>query len=525
MALDVKSLSTEGGESSLHITQLIKDEHTASNDEFDDLFDGIKRDAEAKQLANSEEEPLEEEPTEEPSQDESSEKEPSEETPTDNDEASDEEPDTASTEEFTSIHQLAIEHHLLLEHRYYEDSLNALGYSQETIDGFISSAVDTAAYSGAKLISGAGNLAGSAISGTASMAWQGAGALGSMLYRNLIKSEDGQDMLLTKLAKLGLEYGKSGLLHFSKGVFYALSATAAGLVSGSKLLVRTLRKRGKSYRSFKSRIVKARDILKVINETGLKDKKLPTEVYDDHVTISMLKVGSDLDFHKHLATMYKLLATYDSKMPMQIATCSASTRSLISEVMSGKTDIPETGFVDRFQLPNMKSAGSRDGVEVLKYQYILPGDKVFCADVPDSNLDDYDAIKSAYHESKAYISIDGRSQTESVEECRYLNIDEIGIYLDILEKLCDEGLSLDSQFKEAEKYRKKLKPSIGSYIDYLASKERDLTIKESLAEFVSLKVAFMDHVVIGGHLKLHDLNTTILSAAMSYVKASLARYR
>lgn len=507
MAISLRVYASE----ELEIEKHVRHEHNASEDEFDRLYDDMKADAET-QLLNREES---EEPVEEPIEEETKE----------DSVPSSEEPDTASEEEeveedttegdqpateafktlyapaITSLTQTQIRHALETYQTLYPETAHL---AQE--EGFIDGTMGVATAIGRGIATGA----------------RTAYDIGSFAYRNLIKNEMGEDMILTKLAKIGYEYGKTGLLHVAKGVFYALSQVGVGLAAGTKLLIRTIKKRMKSYDAFQSKLDKANDLYNVIDKTALKKKEDYQDLYDDQLTIAMLKVGSSVQFTAHLKTLDGLIETYGKQVPRYVAGVVGSSKALMNAVMSGRVDINSLKYVDRMKIQGFSEKAGDGETMVLQYSKGLPGDKLFCIDVPNPSQSDYDLIKQAYRDSRAYLKI--MAETVSPDECRYLSYEEIPGYIDTLQRLINHGKEMERQLKTIEGYRKQLKPSFGSYIDYLTAEKRDITVRESMAEFVSLKVAFMDHVVIGSYLTLHDYNTSVLSAGMSYLKASISKY-
>lgn len=524
MALNVSGILYNLSEEKLEIEKLLERRSLPPSTDFDSLFDKAYEIGKTKQLKNelggssdeyqstpeepenTDEETADEETTdvdsgeektttdEEDGEDSKDEKDipDKEKTEDSKNEDTDVESDKTATESYQELHELSLEQYLLTEAVYYEDLKTKYALSQEG---------EYMNFIGSKLA-------------------EGGSLLGTVAYRTLIKNSYGEDGLLTKLAKLGFEYGKVGILKISKGIFYALSATATALFKGSKLLVRIIKNREKSYTALLNKISKARKVLEVIKNTPVSDE-VKVNIYADQVTISLLKVGSSLEFYKHINGMYVFTQKYDNIIVSYTASLVGRTKALIDQVMSGKISINPSKYIDDLPPLDLKKVSNSELINTMRSSVAFPGDKFLLLDVPRNDLKDYDDIRYAYHQSDAYITIDNKLQNASVKECRYLTVEEMEKYLDLLEDICRSGLNTRESYKKINKLRGNLKVSLSSYIDYLVSKERDITLKESMAEYISLRTAYIDQVLIAGHMKLHDQLIATISSCLSYIKASM----
>ena len=386
------------------------------------------------------------------------------------------EEDDVSTESYMMLHKPAIEAFKAIEMHYVISNANSLSISTEGVKEFA--------------------------------------------HRHLIRKDDGSDGLITHLGKLGFHYGKLGLKHVAKSILNALIRTAKALQRSSKRLIRERNLKIKAYQNFQTKLTKARETLAILSESNIEPDT--SRKFTDTQTIATLKIGDSLNFQHNIAILIKLNTEYLSATSDQTKLAIASIIKNINGVMSGKYSEPHVDpNMSSKLLPKLKHIGKVDGLLQYRYPSTLPGDMVMQVYIPDSRITDYDMVKQAYRESHAVMRVDDRLTNTSKASIDYMDISQINNLIGILGKLCETGEQLLKGFQDIFRYQGKLKPSLTSYLDYLAAEQDSLTVKESLAEYVGLKTAYIDNVVVNGAIYIHDLNLAVLSAGLNYLKASL----
>lgn len=405
--------------------------------------------------------------------------------------------ETVTTEAFKNGYWPVIYEHLALEARYQEESSERLGIATED-------AWDTT-------------------KNIASAVGQGAAATGSFAYRNLIKDNNGEDKILTKLAKLGYDYGSTGFKHFAKGLLTILRNSLKSLQRNTLILSRIVLLRKKTYQDFMKRITTARQIIELLQKSGTQVD--PTkDVYMDRMVIAMLKIGSDVSFLDHINKLIHLNTAYSHQIVGRVGHAVTNLTMLMKSIMEGKLELPDLRHTE--PKPNNGFSLLKEEEYIAEYVYTdtLPGDRILIIDVP-LLTNNYDNDKTAYTICRSHVEINPRSIAQQPKAVRFLSLKEISSYLDTMEKLCLIGLEFEKQFKELSRYRSSLSVPMSAYVDYLTSIDRRITIKQSFAEIVNMKMHYIDSVLIGGQLSIHDMNIDTLTAAMTYVKASLDQYK
>jgi len=455
----------------LHIERVVELETAQrGEDDFDLLADELVKNKELQERQEEAPDSEEEEDidTEDAPDSENDTTDPSEDT----ENASEASEEDVSTEHYAELHKGAQAHLVAMEAQFLCDTASRLGIAQEGV--------------------------------------------GSFMYRNLVRKDSGEDGLLLKLKDLGIHYSKVGLTHFAKGMLYALAQTAAAISRGTRQLIRYAYQRSKSYSKLALRIDKARAIL-----AQLPEQQNDGGVFIDAVTIASLKVGNSADFKKHIGVLLEFNRAYLHQMPGYTKVCVAGVNKTINHVMSGSETVPLVSHVQSLPIAGLHHVKTEHGLDTYHYPKVLPGDMNFTVQTPSRELRAYDDIKTAYRASQATMVLNDRLASAVPVKCPYLTPDVMKEYLDIMAELCRHGMQLTETFRQVSRYRSQLKPSLESYIRYLGMEHGRLTIRESLAEFVGLKTSYVDNVVVKGAMIIHDLNLTVISAALNYVKASL----
>lgn len=336
------------------------------------------------------------------------------------------------------------------------------------------------------------------------------------------------------LKELGAEYGPILLKHVYKGVISALARTAKALVRGGEIIAKYVKNRMQSYEAIKAKVGKLRQTLELLqnNESSSTDPQSAEEkeplYFRKDVVIGSLKIGESLDFGKNLLVAKDMMEGYYGSLSKKVSDTVRSTHHLIDGVMKASVTLPKavmTDDVTGIQGLTPKQLASypteNDALASYVYKNVLPGDLIFIMFAPRKDLSSEADIKSAYANSKTLIGLS--EKTAAVPDFAPMATKEqIESALSTIEEICDLGLSHRALFESIVKQRQSLEGMLKSYLNFLATSKDKISIKQSMSEYVSLKLSFLDKVYVSGAFLLGDYMTRLLTNSLTYYKDSLS---
>lgn len=329
---------------------------------------------------------------------------------------------------------------------------------------------------------------------------------------------------LKYLKDIGFEYGPVVLKHVYKGVLFALNKTVKAIVQGSVSISTYVKRRINSYENIKSNIESLREAVKL-----LEDKELDGVKYTNDVVINQLKIGGNYDFLSNVKVAQKFFESFFSSFDRNVKSNVIATRNLVNAVVHEQAVQPTNLVVEKFVMNGLTRREvngyqtDNRSVESYTYNYVLPGDVAFIAWLPKRNLTSHEAVVAAYNGSKIFLGMN--IHTAVVKEAvDYPSISEINKYLDTLTAICDYGIGLDKVYTDVLRTRNATRGILNSYMRFLLKAQNKISISDSMADFIALKVAYTDRAYIAGGMYANDYMVRVLTNSLSYLKDAVKAY-
>ena len=325
------------------------------------------------------------------------------------------------------------------------------------------------------------------------------------------------------LKDLGIEYGPDIARNVKQGVIIASVATATAIIKGSVELTRYVRKRLITFKTFED---KSNKLLSAFADF---DKSSITEgnsTFTNQDLIGVLKVGDSVDFDKGGKQLLTLLNQYYSALTKNVVENVAGTKAMVDKIANMETIAPLKMPVETIQIPDfVKKEDSNnqvpsENVESLMYKDVLPGDHIFIAFSPKKNLSNNDSIQEAYAHSKIFLTSSGK-ELAIPKEVKFIPIASVGEYIKTIQEITNHPIFKEKVFDDIVKSRDSLKPDIRKYFDHIYESKEAIDVKDSMVDFLNMKIRFMDSTYIAGSMMLSGYTLKYLSAATQYCKEAL----
>lgn len=333
---------------------------------------------------------------------------------------------------------------------------------------------------------------------------------------------------LSYMKNVGFKYGPTLLKHAYKGVIIALNLTFKAIMNSIVLINRLSVKYSQSYQKSKDHIRELRKAIELINENNVEPPE-EEDTYQNTDIIRKLSSRENVDF---LSLSKEVLvfnnAIFDFSMK-EMANNVNATYSLIQMAMSSKVKTPDTFMNEAASMPGLtpKRVSGYDFsdayIESYVYNKVLPGNILFIGHFPKKSLKSREDILEAYKDAKVFMGFD-EEHFVSNESVGYLSIQDISNYLNNLDQLCDIGLKENEKLDKILKTKRNLKVKLSLYLRYLASAKEKVSIEDSLAEYIGLKIKYFDNVYIKGSNAVYEYNTQYIASSLTYLSACLKRY-
>lgn len=320
------------------------------------------------------------------------------------------------------------------------------------------------------------------------------------------------------LKDIGFEYGPVLLKHVYKGVLFALNKTVKAVVQGSVSISAYVKRRINSYENIKANVESLREAVKL-----LEDKELEGVKYTNDVVINQLKIGGNYDFLNNTKVAQKFFESFFSTFERNVKANVLMTRNLVNAVVHEQVVQPSDIVTEKFVMNGLVKRevnGYRvdnESVDGYTYNYVLPGDIAFIAWLPKRNLTSHEAVAAAYNGSKIFLGMNIHS-TVVKEAVDYPTLQEINTYLDTLTEICDYGIGLNKVYSDVLRTRNATRGFLNSYMRFLLKAQNKISIRDSMADFIAMKVAYTDRAYIAGAMYTNDYMVRVLTNSLSYLK-------
>lgn len=328
---------------------------------------------------------------------------------------------------------------------------------------------------------------------------------------------------LTYLKNIGFEYGPVLLKHVYKGVLYAMNKTVRAVVQGGLSTAKYIDKKIHSYTNLKADLLKVKETLDL-----LEDKKIETE-FSKEVVINQLKIGNNLNFKASVDVAQKFFENFFDGFEKNVRSNIAVTRNIVNTVIHEQTVQPTLLTYERFDFANFVRKHV-DGyipasscVESYSYQFVLPGDLIFVGWLPKRGLTEHDDIIEALNNSKLILGVNTHANV-SRDSVEYHSLADLKSMVDTLIKICDYGIELEKTYDNVLKNRNAIRGVLNVYMRFLLTAKRKVSIRDSLADFIALKVASIDRTHIAGSMYVNDYMVRVVTASLSYLREAVKVY-
>lgn len=150
------------------------------------------------------------------------------------------------------------------------------------------------------------------------------------------------------------------------------------------------------------------------------------------------------------------------------------------------------------------------------YQGSLPDQTRFAIQVPRQDLDSVDDYAKAYQKSRIFLTFEKRNGTDSRQEMDYMTAQDLLRYLERIEAVALLSKKHQSVYVKVHQSCKKLKTNYADYWNRLVGTEHEVSLIDSLAEYIFLKQAFISSVYIPAAMNVHDFTSAYLTRAIRF---------
>lgn len=334
---------------------------------------------------------------------------------------------------------------------------------------------------------------------------------------------------LSYLKSLGVQYGPIVIKHVYKGVLFSLEKTLRALVKGSIACQRYIKTRQESFSVYKEKIKKARETLKLLEEQPSpqsdNDPSLESH-YANEKVIMALAIGNQVNAIKAIQSAKVFFDNYRQDFIPNVKSNVVMTNRLIANVIHDQT-LPPTEFAKEkltfkgFVKAAVPGYAKEDQlVDTYAFEQLLPGNLRFMGYLPKKGLTEKRDIMTAYSESSMFFGYDQHVKS-SITEVNYLSVAEMNELLDLLDGICDAGLTMDKDLGLIDYYRRVIKGNLKSYLNFLFHAQDKVSIQNAMADFIAVKTEMFDKLFVASNITVHDYMARLLNASLTYVKDSI----
>lgn len=326
---------------------------------------------------------------------------------------------------------------------------------------------------------------------------------------------------LTYLAEAGLEYGAIAAKHIAKGVAIALDHTFKAAVAGGKAIAAYVKKRMESFERFKSRFEEFDKVLQMLKSNAAeppqnllcKKESLLQDILSATSASPLDNLDTFKNFFSHIVKEVK--AGYVSS--------AAQLKMLIGKAMSNTVTPPAAYMHDKLQVKgfvNKELSGynpTEEGIVSYVYNKLLPGNITMVVQIPSEKIKDGPTLIKLNQASKMMLAVDGKAKPPVVQ-IPYLSFQGLEKFSKSMLEIADAGLQQVKLYGDMDSVRDKLEHSVKAYARHLFDSKEEVTVENSLVNYVSAKFAFMDHTYLAGLMAIHSYTVQYLEACLTFAK-------
>ena len=326
---------------------------------------------------------------------------------------------------------------------------------------------------------------------------------------------------LTYLAEAGLEYGAIAAKHIAKGVAIALDHTFKAAVAGGKAIAAYVKKRMESFERFKSRFEEFDKVLQKL-KTNASEPPANLLCKKDSLLQDILS-GTSASPLDNLDTFKNFFSHIVKEVKSGYVSSANQLKMLIGKAMSNTVTPPVVymhdklkvkGFVAK-ELSGYKPA--TEGMASYVYNKLLPGNITMVVQVPSEKIKDGPTLIKLNQASKMMLAVDDKAK-KPVVQIPYLSFQVLEKFSKNLIELADTGLQQMKLYGDMDPVRDKLEHSVKAYAKHLFDSKEEVTVENSLVDYVSAKFAFMDHTYLAGLMAIHSYTVQYLEACLTFAK-------
>ena len=326
----------------------------------------------------------------------------------------------------------------------------------------------------------------------------------------------------TYLADLGITSIRNIAPKVFVGVASVMVKIAKVIITTSSAIDKYLDRRINSFNSLKSNIADLKEsLVRLETDTDLSGNKFTT-----NQTINALKILDGVDFKANIIRLNDFINATIAVMDSRIKNDYAAIKHLIAYSNNNITKLPDTILTIK-PLDTIMVRGNISGyenesdiIESYHSKHVLPGDVVFIANIPKTELTELTEIAQAYSATKMFYGI-VTDNFKAVESIDYMSKDQLISFLDSLEKLCNSCIAHQNLYESIKKQKSSLSLGMKNYFLSLASAKDKVSLKHSLIQQIYLKTVFIDKVYIAAAIDTHDYAIKVITRGLSFTRANI----
>ncbi len=326
---------------------------------------------------------------------------------------------------------------------------------------------------------------------------------------------------LAYLAEAGLEYGTIAAKHIAKGVAVALDHTFKAAVAGGKAIAAYVKKRMESFERFKSRFEEFDKVLQALEKTGPgEDKELMCKKESLLQEILSGTSSSPLD---NLQTFNSFFTHVVDELKSGYVGSANLLKMLIGKAMSRTVTPPTVYMHDKLALKGFVTKelsgykATEEGIVSYAYSKLLPGNVTMVVQIPSEKIKDGPTLVKLNQASKMLLGVDDKAKPPVVQT-PYLNLQGLQKFSKVMLGVAETGIQQMKVYGDMDNVRDKLEHSVKAYAKHLFDSKEEITVENSMVDYVSAKFAFMDHTYLAGLMAVHSYTVQYLESALTFAK-------
>lgn len=326
---------------------------------------------------------------------------------------------------------------------------------------------------------------------------------------------------LVYLAEVGLEYGPVVAKHVVKGVAIALDHTFKAAVAGGKAIAAYVKKRMESFDRFKSRFEEFDKVLQTLEKTA-SDSNKETMCKKDNLLREILS-GSSSSPLDNLQIFNSFFSHTVDELKSGYVASASQLKMLIGKAMSSTVTPPAVYMHDKLALKGFvvkELSGykpTEEGIVSYAYNKLLPGNVTMVVQIPSDKIKDGPTLVKLNQASKMLLGVDDKAKPPVVQT-PYLSLQGLQKFSKTMLEIAETGIQQMKLYGDMDSARDKLEHSVKAYAKHLFDSKEDVTVENSMVDYVSAKFAFMDHTYLAGLMAVHSYTVQYLESALSFAK-------